>query len=740
MAAVPATASPSPRSLLQPPRSSPSFPKTNPFLFAGLGGKPPPRISFPSCSPAAATKSSPGSPASAPTLAEQLKPISLTFLTDQPEPPEEEEQEQETAAAAAARGDPPPVQLSRKPKSTWVNPSRPRPRVLSLQRHPRSAAAAAAGPDGKRMALVSRALRECGDDLAAFSAAVREAFPEGPPARDEALLILGGLRPWEKAYRFFNWLRSLEGFTVETIFYNVVMKSLRLGRQYELVDGLAQEMADGGVELDNITYSTVITCAKRRRQFDRAIEWFERMYRTGVTPDEVTYSAVLDVYARLGKVEEVISLYERGRAGGWKPDAVAFSVLARMFGETGDYDGIRYVMEEMKGVGVEPNLVVYNTLLEALGKAGKPGLARSLFDEMTAAGLAPNEKTLTALAKIYGKARWSKDALELWARMRANRWPMDFILYNTLLSMCADVGLEEEAEKLFADMKASDRCRPDSFSYTAMINIYASGGRPDKAGELFQEMLAAGVKPNVMSCTCLIQCLGRARRIEDAVKVFDVAMASGVVPDDRLCGCLLSVVAFCLPEQAPAVLARLETANAGLVRLVRMLGDDAVGFEALKAELRGVLNGTAVDARRPFCNCLIDICRSQSFPSGRPRELFSLGNLYGLYPGLHGKSAGEWSLNLRSLSVGAAHVAFDDWTESLARSLREGEALPQLFTVHTGAGTHKFSQGLAAAFAAHLETLAAPFRRDEDDRRGCFVASKEDLVPWLLAGAASAAP
>ncbi|CAA6669680.1 unnamed protein product [Spirodela intermedia] len=688
---------------------------TNPFIFAGLGGKPSPRLSFPSCSPAAATKSSPsGSPASAPTLSEQLKPISLTFLTDQPEHPEEGE-EQETAAAQV---DPPPVRLSRKPKSTWVNPSRPRPRVLSLQRHPRSAAAAA-GTDGKRMALVSQALRECGGDLAAFSAAVREAFPEGLPARDEALLILGGLRPWEKAYRFFNWLRSLEGFAMETIFYNVVMKSLRLERQYELVDSLAQEMADGGVELDNITYSTVITCAKRRRQFDRAIEWFERMYKTGV--------------------EEVISLYERGRAGGWKPDAVAFSVLARMFGEAGDYDGIRYVMEEMKGVGVEPNLVVYNTLLEALGKAGKPGLARSLFDEMTAAGLAPNEKTLTALAKIYGKARWSKDALELWTRMRANRWPMDFILYNTLLSMCADVGLEEEAEKLFADMKASDRCRPDSFSYTAMINIYASGGRPDNAGELFQEMLTAGVKPNVMSCTCLIQCLGRARRIEDAVEVFDVAMANGVVPDDRLCGCLLSVVAFCRPEQAPTVLARLETANAGLVRLVRMLGDDAVGFEAVKAEFRGILNGTAVDARRPFCNCLIDICRNQSFPYRRPRELFSLGNLYGLYPGLHGKSAGEWSLNLRSLSVGAAHVAFDDWTETLGRSLREGEALPQLFTVHTGAGTHKFSQGLAAAFAAHLETLAAPFRRDEDDRRGCFVASKEDLVPWLLAGDASAA-
>ncbi|KAI9112184.1 hypothetical protein K1719_016707 [Acacia pycnantha] len=59
----------------------------------------------------------------------------------------------------------------------------------------------------------------------------------------------------------------------------------------------------------------------------------------------------------------------------------------------------------------------------------------------------------------------AKDALELWERMRQNNWPVDFILYNTLLNMCADVGLVEEAETLFSDMKQSEHCRPDSWSY-----------------------------------------------------------------------------------------------------------------------------------------------------------------------------------------------------------------------------------------------------------------------------------
>ncbi|KAF7846893.1 hypothetical protein BT93_L3615, partial [Corymbia citriodora subsp. variegata] len=425
-----------------------------------------------------------------PSLSEQLKPLSTTTLSP----------------AKTA-----PTLLKSKPKSTWVNPARPRRSVLNPQRQKRSYYSR--NPQIKELRAFAEKLNDCESSESAFLAALQEV--PNPPTRDDALLILNSLRHWQKAHLFLNWLKTQNLFPMETIFYNVTMKSLRFGRQFELIEELANEMIRDGIDLDNITYSTIITCAKRCFKFDKAVQWFERMYKTGLMPDEVTYSAVLDVYAKLGKVEEVLSLYERGRATGWKPDSITFSVLGKMFGEAGDYDGIRYVLQEMRSLGVQPNLVLYNTLLEAMGKAGKPGLARNLFEEMVESGLTPNEKTLTALVKIYGKARWARDALELWERMRTNRWPTDFILYNTLLNMCADLGLVEEAERLFDDMKQSDNCRPDSWSYTAMLNIYGSDGNVEKAMELFEELSTLGIQLNVMGCTCLIQCLGKAGRIDD---------------------------------------------------------------------------------------------------------------------------------------------------------------------------------------------------------------------------------
>ncbi|KAL6008498.1 hypothetical protein ACLOJK_034010 [Asimina triloba] len=652
---------------------------------------------------------SPPSPNPSPSLSDQLKPL-LSHTLQTPFP-----------------------QLASKPVSTWSNPTKPKPNALSLQRHRR--APYTYNPNFKDLKLFANKLNHPDLSPQDFAAALKT-LPH-PPTRDNAFLVLNSLKPWPKTLQFFDWIKTQNLFPLETTFYNVTMKSLRFGKQYQLVETLAREMIREGVELDNVTYSTIISCAKRCSLFDKAIEWFEHMYKTGIVPDEVTYSTVLDVYAELGKVEEVLSLYERGRASGWKPDAVTFALLGKMFGEAGDYDGIQYVLQEMKQAGVAPNLVVYNTLLEAMGKVGKPGLAKSLFEELVAAGLTPNEMTLTALVKIYGKARWSRDALELWGRMKSKGWPMDFILYNTLLSMCADLGLEEEAGRLFEDMKGSESCKPDSWSYTAMLNIYGSAGKADEAMRLFEEMMERGVKLNVMGCTCLIQCLGRAKRIDDVVRVFGIAMERGVKPDDRLCGCLLSVVTFCEEDEVGKVLDLLERVKPKLVEFVRMLWQEEIGFDALKEEFRSLLNNSSVEVRRPFCNCLIDICENQRLTK-RAHELLYLGALFGLYPGLHSKDADEWGLDVRSLSVGAASTALRDWLRSLSNAIEHQEELPKLLSVQAGVGTHKFAQGLASVVASLLKEVGAPFQQHEE-KPGSFYASREDMISWMQARAASTA-
>ncbi|KAL5549579.1 hypothetical protein UlMin_004810 [Ulmus minor] len=315
---------------------------------------------------------------------------------------------------------------------------------------------------------------------------------------------------------------------------------------------------------------------------------------------------------------------------------------------------------------------------------------------------------------------------------------MDFILYNTLLNMCVDLGLEEEAEMLFGYMKESENCKPDSWSYTAMLDIYSSRRNVDKAMKLLEEMSEVGVELNVMDCTCLIQCLGKARRVDDMVRVFGVAVGRGIKPDDRLCGCLLSVVALCENgDDEVKVLACLEQANPKLIALIKLLEEEKVSFETVQDEFKCVISETAVEARRPFCNCLIDIYRNRGHHA-KAHELLYLGTLYGLYPGLHNKTEDEWCLDVQSLFVGAAQTALEEWMGTLYKIVQHQEELPKLFSAQTGDGTHRFSQGLANSFASHVKKLTAPFRQSEE-KAGWFVATREDLVSWVESRVPSAA-
>jgi pentatricopeptide repeat protein len=277
-------------------------------------------------------------------------------------------------------------------------------------------------------------------------------------------------------------------------------------------------------------------------------------------------------------------------------------------------------------------------------------------------------------------------------------------------------------------MKGSDNIEPDSWSYTAMLNVYTSGGNVNKAMALFDEMTEKHVDLNIMGCTCLIQCLGRAKRTDDLVRVFELSVQSGIKPDDRLSGCLLSVISYCDDDkEAKKIISCLLQYNPKLVSFLNMIDNEETSFETIIEEFKLILSGTEYQARRPYCNCLIDICRNKKLYD-RAHELLYMGTVYGLYPGLHTKTAEEWRLNVRTLSIGAAHTAFEEWMGTVTKMISRDEPLPYMFTASTGSGRHKFSHGMAKAFGNHVRKFGAPFKQSE---AGFFLATREDLESWV---------
>lgn len=517
----------------------------------------------------------------------------------------------------------------------------------------------------------------------------------------------------------------------EVILYNVTLKVFRKSRDFDSMEKLFDDMLKRQVRPDNVTFSTIISCARICSLPHKAVEWFEKMPSFGCEPDDVTYSAMIDAYGRAGNIDMALHLYDRARTEKWRLDTVTFSTLIKMYGLAGNYDGCLNVYQEMKVLGVKPNMVIYNTLLDAMGRAKRPWQAKSIYTEMTNNGFFPNWATYASLLRAYGRGRYSEDALAVYKEMKEKGLEMNTHLYNTLLAMCADLGLADEAFEIFDDMKSSATCLGDSWTFSSLITIYSCRGNVSEAERMLNEMIESGFQPTIFVLTSLVQCYGKANRIDDVVKTFDQLLDLGIRPDDRFCGCLLNVMTQTPKEELGKLKDCVEKANPKLGTLVRYLvegmEEDDGGFRKEASEL---FDSIADEVKKPFCNSLIDLCVNLDLLD-RACELLDLGLTLEIYTDIQSKSQTQWSLHLKSLSLGASLTALHAWINDLSKALESGEDLPPLLGINTGHGKHRYSdKGLASVVESHLLELDAPFH-EAPDKAGWFLTTQVAVKSWL---------
>ncbi|KAH0902690.1 hypothetical protein HID58_042193, partial [Brassica napus] len=561
-----------------------------------------------------------------------------------------------------------------------------------------------------------------------------------PPPKDtpgnlfeqDAVVTLNNMTNPETAPLFLNHLLGTLKPTREVILYNVTMKVFRKSKDLERSEKLFDEMLQRGVKPDNATFTTLISCARQCGLPKRAVEWFEKMPSFDCEPDNVTLATMIDAYGRAGNVEMALSLYDRARTEKWRIDPVTFSTLIKIYGYSGNYDGCLNIYEEMKSLGVKPNLVIYNRLLDSMGKAKRPWQATIIHKDLISNGFEPNWSTYAALIRAYGRARYGDDALVIYRQMKGKGMELTVILYNTLLSMCADIGYVDEAFEIFQDMKSSGTCDPDSWTFSSLVTVYSCCGRVSEAEAALREMREAGFEPTLFVLTSLIQCYGKAKQVDDVVRTFEQVLELGIEPDDRFCGCLLNVMTQTPKEEIAKLIGCVEKAKPKLGRVVKMLVEEESCEEGVfKKEASELIDSIGSDVNKAYLNCLIDLCVNLN-KLEKACEILQLGLEYDIYSGLQSKSATQWSLHLKSLSLGAALTALHVWMNDLSEAaLVSGEEFPPLLGINTGHGKHKYSdKGLAAVFESHLKELDAPFH-EAPDKVGWFLTTSVAAKAWL---------
>jgi pentatricopeptide repeat protein len=91
---------------------------------------------------------------------------------------------------------------------------------------------------------------------------------------------------------------------------------------------------------------------------------------------------------------------------------------------------------------------------------------------------------------------------------------------NPTLSSMWTFKISPSSVQVFQEMKAMStrdpRCKPNVITYSALMTACCAGGQPEKAHEVFQEMQAAGIKPDQISYSTLIA--GNCPRVPSSVQ------------------------------------------------------------------------------------------------------------------------------------------------------------------------------------------------------------------------------
>lgn len=255
------------------------------------------------------------------------------------------------------------------------------------------------------------------------------------------------------------------------------------------------------------------------------------------------------------------------------------NVLSNRILELSRTNKIRGAMEYFRSMelfGLCPNIHACNSLLSGLLRNRSFDDCFKVFDFMKAKRITTGHSySLILMACV--RARGCDSAVDFFRKLERDcdvEREFDAVVYNTVISICKEVGNWSEIERLWRNMKENECARtlvtyrllvssfvhcnqselalyayremaqngfePNNNILNSIVCVCAKEGRWDDALSFFQKMLTGDFNPNLVACNALINSLGRAGELKLAFQVYNTMKSLNLKPDAYTYNALMS--------------------------------------------------------------------------------------------------------------------------------------------------------------------------------------------------------
>ncbi|KAL3829770.1 hypothetical protein ACJIZ3_018572 [Penstemon smallii] len=275
------------------------------------------------------------------------------------------------------------------------------------------------------------------------------------------------------------------------------------------------------VEANEKIYTVLIYGWCKVGRIEMGRRFFEEMLERGIEPNVVTYNVLLNGICRRaslhpeGRFESVIreaeKVFDEMRERGLEPDVTSYSILLHVYSRAHKPQLCLDKLVMMKERGICPSVVTYTSVVKCLCSCGRIRGAEELLNEMVHHGVSPTAETYNCFFKEYRGRNDVEGAMKFYNRMKEedSLCSPNMHTYNILLGMFMKLGKFGVAWEIWDDMKANG-VGPDLDAYTLLVHGLCEKRKWKQACEYFMEMIEKGFLPQKITFETLYRGLIQA--------------------------------------------------------------------------------------------------------------------------------------------------------------------------------------------------------------------------------------
>jgi len=310
--------------------------------------------------------------------------------------------------------------------------------------------------------------------------------------------------------------------------------------------------------------------------------------------DVVSYNTVIKGFAQAGMLPKCFDCLHEMREHGLEPDDVTFGTMLDMCIADNDMNAANEVVDLLVRGDRPVDTVMCTLFIKGLVRAQKLPKALELYEEMKrrkSEGTRPDIVTYSVLIKAFVDTHDLERALMLVEDMAEAGHSPDDIILTHLLEGCRYVGNHALGKRLFDDMLAAG-VKPSEFTLITMVKLHGRCGAHDEAYKLVAGWEKQhGFKPSVIHFTCLMSGCLRTKNYDQAWQAYNLMVETKVQADETTLATLIpgmvaaqqwdrvvTLVKHALKSPTPIPIAA-ETLNSALTQLRAASGQGLLAMQ-----------------------------------------------------------------------------------------------------------------------------------------------------------------